>query len=90
MDITPLEVMLRRMRGDPDITDEAFQAAIAAAPYIHPRLASSDTTIKSDNVHRVVSDKPLSVEEWQAQYAPQNVVADATDADDIGEAQGNA
>jgi hypothetical protein len=52
------------------VTDEQFAAAVAAAPYLHPRLASSDTTIKSDNVHYVVSDKPMSVEEWQAEFAP--------------------
>lgn len=66
----PLEVMLARMDGDSSISDDMFAAAVAAAPYIHPRLASSDTTIKSDSVHYVVSDKPLTVEEWCAQFAP--------------------
>jgi hypothetical protein len=66
---SPLEVILARMNGDDSVTDAAFQAAIAAAPYIHPRLASSDTTIKSDNTHRVVADEPMTAEEWTAKYA---------------------
>jgi hypothetical protein len=35
----PLDVMLRRMHGDTTITDRQFEAAVAAAPYIHPRMA---------------------------------------------------
>jgi hypothetical protein len=66
----PLEVMLRRMNGDASISDNMFAAAVAAAPYIHPRLASSDTRIESNNVHVVLSDRPLTVDEWCAQYAP--------------------
>jgi hypothetical protein len=68
----PLEVMLLRMDGDASISDDMFAAAVAAAPYIHPRLASTDTTMKSDNVnvHLVLSEKPLTVDEWCTQYAP--------------------
>jgi hypothetical protein len=65
----PLEILLARMSGDPTITDEMFQAAVAAAPYCHPRLTSSETRISSDNTHRVVSDEPMSAEEWTRQYA---------------------
>jgi hypothetical protein len=66
--------MLCRMRDEllpsgQRVTDEQFAAAVAAAPYLHPRLASTDTTIKSDNVHYVVSDKPMTAEEWQAEFA---------------------
>ncbi len=68
----PLVIMLCRMNGDRSITEEMFAAAVAAAPYIHPRLQSSDTTIKSDNVHRVVADRPMSIEEWQGKYAHAN------------------
>jgi hypothetical protein len=48
--ITPLEYMLEVMRSDPPESDDArvmlshaamrFEAAKAAAPYIHPRLAA--------------------------------------------------
>jgi hypothetical protein len=37
------------MRGDASITEAQFQAAVAAAPYIHPRLASSNLTMEPDN-----------------------------------------
>ena len=72
--LLPLDVLLARMRGDPLpngklVTDEQFQAAVAAAPFIHPRLASTDATIRSANVHYVVADEPLSVEEWVAKFA---------------------
>src|SRR5436305_3954986 len=43
--LLPLNVMLARMRGEPlangdFVTDEQFQAACAAAPYIHPKLSA--------------------------------------------------
>jgi len=80
---TPLEVILARMNGDGRITDASFQAAIAAAPYIHPRLASSDTTIKSDNTHRVVADEPMTPEQWTAQYVtPANDAVSAPPEED--------
>ncbi len=39
----PLEILITVMRGGPDadsITERQLQAAVAAAPYIHPRLAA--------------------------------------------------
>lgn len=73
----PLDILLAKMRNQPlpdgsHVDDGQFQAAIAAAPYIHARLASSDVRLESDNTHRVVSDAPLSVDEWQAQFAAQH------------------
>lgn len=46
---TPLEVMLGIMR-DPD-TDPSmrFEAAKAAAPYVHPRLSQVDSTVTHKN-----------------------------------------
>ena len=35
----PLDVILRRMHGDTTVTDRQFEAAVAAAPYLHPRMA---------------------------------------------------
>ena len=48
--LLPLDVMLARMRGEPlpngeKPTDEQFAAAVAAAPYLHARLAA--TTLKA-------------------------------------------
>jgi hypothetical protein len=42
--ITPLDIMSARMRDEPlangrRVTDEMFAAAVASAPYVHPRLA---------------------------------------------------
>lgn len=88
----PLDVIVARMRGIPlpdgsTVSDEQFQAAVAAAPYIHPRLASTDTTIKSDNVHRVVSDKPITEDEWLAEHStPANDVVASDTEDDASEA----
>jgi hypothetical protein len=36
----PLDLILRRMRGDTTVTDRQFAAAVAAAPFIHPRLSA--------------------------------------------------
>ena len=69
---TPLDIMLAKMNGDDTITDAQFAAAQAAAPYIHPRLQSTEATIKSDNVHRVVSDEPMDAAQWAATHAPAN------------------
>ena len=41
--VLPLEILITVMRGGPDadcITERQLQAAVAAAPYIHPRLAA--------------------------------------------------
>ena len=43
--LMPLDVMFARMRDEPMTngrkpTDEQFQAAVAAAPFVHPRLAA--------------------------------------------------
>src|SRR3954451_7654737 len=40
----PLDVILTVMRGGPEaeaITDRQYEAAVAAAPYLHPKLSST-------------------------------------------------
>ncbi|CAI9119562.1 hypothetical protein [Brytella acorum] len=37
---TPLEIMARVMAGDVSVTEMQFEAAKAAAPYIHPKLSA--------------------------------------------------
>ncbi|MEE8663485.1 MAG: hypothetical protein SOH81_07890 [Acetobacter sp.] len=37
---TPLEIMARVMNGDVTVTEMQFEAAKAAAPYIHPKLSA--------------------------------------------------
>src|ERR1700722_1038676 len=39
-DLTPVDVMLAVMRGDTSIGREQFEAAIAVAPYVCPRLSA--------------------------------------------------
>jgi len=78
--ITPIEVMLGTMRelwalGTPDAKREAVEIAKDAAPYIHPRLASIDQTIKEDRPFAVVPGQ-LSIEEWQVTYGPQAALED--------------
>jgi hypothetical protein len=68
-DLLPLDVLLAAMRGEVlptgrAPTDQQIQCAIAAAPYIHPRLAQADLTVRSDNVHRIISEEPLTIEQW--------------------------
>ncbi len=53
------------------LRSSAIATADRAAPYLHARLTSVDTTVKSDNTHRVVSDKPLTKDEWAEKYATQ-------------------
>jgi hypothetical protein len=49
---------------------QAQECARDAGPYIHPRLASFDQSINGGlTVHYAISDKPLSPEEWIAEYA---------------------
>jgi hypothetical protein len=59
--VLPLDIMRARMRNAPlngqSVTDEQFAAAVAAAPYIHPRLAAVAvaTTNDSARCHRSMS-----------------------------------
>lgn len=43
--ITPLDFMLEIMRDDSLSQDDRFEAAKAAAPYIHPRLAAIEANV---------------------------------------------
>lgn len=65
--LTPLDYMLGRLRDD-TLDDEArFEAAKAAAPYVHPRLAS--TELKGELIVNDVSPDPEKTEtEWLAQH----------------------
>jgi hypothetical protein len=83
--------MLRRMNGDRSITDDQLQCAALAAPYVHPRLNSSDVTLTSDNVVRIISEQPMTIQEWCAQngvssadndaVAPTTIEGSVADAD---------
>src|SRR5215510_3032077 len=81
--ITPIEVMLGTMRelwaqGTPEAKREAAEIAKDAAPYIHPRLASIDQTIKEDRPFALLVEPCSSAEEWEAIYAPKPALEDKT------------
>lgn len=43
--ITPLEYMLQILRDESEDKAQRFEAAKAAAPYVHPRLAQTEATV---------------------------------------------
>ena len=63
--LLPLDVMLARMRGDTAITDQQYQAAVAAAPYVHPKLAAialpeqgtDFSELSDDELHAMIRDR---------------------------------
>ena len=69
--ITPIEVMLSAMRelweeGTSVSKREAARIAKDAAPYVHPRLASIDQTVREAARFVIHAPQPCSVEEWEA------------------------
>jgi hypothetical protein len=72
-DVLPLDIMLAVMRDEPlpnglKATDEQLRAAIAAAPYLHPRLAT--TTLNATVAGRSRRSIPrncrrISVAHWR-------------------------
>ena len=79
--ITPIEVMLGTMRelwaqGTPEAKREAADIAKDAAPYIHPRLASIDQTIKEDRPFAILLEECSNAEEWVERYGPKATLED--------------
>ena len=64
---SPLDFLLNAMRDEKAEFTVRLDAAKAAAPYIHARLSSVDMTSKTDGTLKVISDTPLTEEEWVAQ-----------------------
>jgi hypothetical protein len=68
----PHQFLLRVVRGE-EIDGERpslqmrIAAAVSAAPYFAPKLAVMEAQIKT-NVRAVVSNKPLSIEEFTERY----------------------
>jgi hypothetical protein len=67
-DLSPLCVMLAMMRGDQTVTREMFEAAQAAAPYVHPRLASTTFAGEVRQEVTVVDSRP-DLAELVAEFA---------------------
>lgn len=59
--ITPLEVMISAMRNAwaQNNIEEALQAAVHAAPYVHPRLAASQVTLDDKRSAEQFTDAEL-------------------------------
>jgi hypothetical protein len=49
--LTPLDFMLKIMRDEGEAKDIRLDAAKAAAPYVHPRLASTDMKVSGGLTH---------------------------------------
>lgn len=68
--ITPLEVMVQTMREFWEAGDKSAAAAIAkdAAPYMHPRLQSTEAKVTSDVTINDSADRPPreTRDEWMA------------------------
>lgn len=81
----PHEFLLRVSRGgmvdgrEPTF-EERLDAAKAAAPYYAPKLAQIEQKIETETVFKI-SAKPLSTEEWIAEY---------TGEDSLGTTEGAA
>jgi hypothetical protein len=69
--LTPLDFMLEVMRSEENDLAVRLDAAVKAAPYCHPRLAAIDSTHRGPDggavqVHYVITDKPMTADEWVA------------------------
>ena len=69
--LTPLDYMLSVMRDEQTDTATRLDAAVKAAPYVHPKLASVDHTHSRDGGPRgvyLISDKPMTEEAWREAF----------------------
>jgi hypothetical protein len=65
--LTPLDYMLGILRDEARDETQRFEAAKAAAPYVHPRLAS--TEVRGElQVNDVSADPELSEAEWSREH----------------------
>jgi hypothetical protein len=65
---TPLEYMVRVMRDTKADTHRCDDMAKAAAPYIHPRLASIEQSVETETVQHVILATMPTDEEWEQRY----------------------
>ncbi len=52
--LTPLEYLLNMMRDERQTEEKRLDAAKAAAPYVHPKLANIEATHKGDAANPIV------------------------------------
>lgn len=71
--LTPLDYMLSVMRDEQADTATRLDAAVKAAPYVHPKLATIESKHSGLNggptqAVYLVSDRPMTTEEWKRAY----------------------
>lgn len=66
--ISPLDYMLSILRDEKVDKAERMDAAKAAAPYVHARLASIEASLDGEVTNYIVADKPMSADDWEASY----------------------
>lgn len=69
--LTPLDFMMNIMRDEAMAPEARFEAAKAAAPYVHPKLSSVDNT--GEAVRHYVARLPhkaTSTDQWLSEHAP--------------------
>jgi hypothetical protein len=52
--ITPLDFMLSILRDEDNTTEDRFEAAKAAAPYMHAKLSTIDATNKNEGTMTLI------------------------------------
>ncbi len=67
----PLDVILQRMSDPASVSRDAFEAAVAAAPYVHPRLTAVAATLRAEppNAAALAAFRAMSPDELQAMRA---------------------
>lgn len=69
--LAPLQVMLGIMHARVERGDEAgaLIAAIAAAPYVHPKLVATEVTVRDERSVRPVADILAEIKQLEQQLA---------------------
>ena len=65
---SPLEYMLSVMNNTDNDQRERLDAAKAAAPYIHARIAHIEVKTDLENVQRVINAQPMTRDEYNEKY----------------------
>ena len=71
--LTPLDYILQVMRDEENDLATRLDAAVKAAPYVHPKLAAIDNTHRGADGGPVravyhISDRPMTPDEWKQAF----------------------
>lgn len=67
--------------GEIDLTPSQVNAAKTLLDKVLPNLQAVDLTVEKDNVEWLIADKPMTVEEYEAQFATRALDAPAGASD---------